>query len=181
MDDILIVDDQILNLEMLSELLGKDGYQVHAAKTSQMAIDLALAHPPSLILLEVKMPEMDGFEICQCLKQDERTRDIPIIIVGAINDVQDGIRVFEAGGVDFISKPLREAEVRARVRTHINLYHKQLHLEDLVAERPAELEHEAMERKQTQESLEKSEENYRSIFETANDAIFIHDLKDGAY
>ena len=104
-DDILIVDDESANLQLLSELLGRAGYQVRPANDPQLAIDSALAQPPKLILLDVKMPEMDGFEVCRRLKQDERTRDIPVIFISALQDVQSRVRGLEAGGVDFISKP----------------------------------------------------------------------------
>ena len=88
-NDILIVDDEIPNLKLLSEMLGREGYQVRPANTPQVAINSALAQPPKLILLDVRMREMDGFEVCKRLKQDERTRDIPIIFISALQDVQD--------------------------------------------------------------------------------------------
>ncbi len=100
-----------------------------------MAIESALAQPPSLILLDVRMPEMDGFEVCKRLKQDERTRDIPIIFISALQDVQDRVRGFEAGGVDFITKPFQEEEVLARVKTHMELRILQLKLETMVSDR----------------------------------------------
>ena len=120
--DILIVDDEIPNLRLLSELLRREGYQVRPANSPQLAIDSALAQPPSLILLDVRMPEMDGFEVCRRLKQDERTRYIPIIFISALQEVQDRVRGFEAGGVDFITKPFLKEEVIARVRTHLELH-----------------------------------------------------------
>ena len=138
-NDILIVDDQMSNLKLLSELLGREGYQVRPANNPQLAIDSALGQPPALILLDVRMPDMDGYEVCKRLKQDERTCDIPIIFISALQDVQDKIRGFEAGGVDFISKPFQEEEVLARVRTHLELRNMQLHLEELVEKRTAEL------------------------------------------
>ena len=139
-NDILIVDDEIPNLQLLTQVLSDAGYQaLRSIKRPQLAIESALAQPPSLILLDVRMPEMDGFEVCRRLKQEEPTRDIPIIFVSALQDVQDRVRGFEAGGVDFISKPFQEAEVLARVRTHLALRNMQLHLEDLVARRTAEL------------------------------------------
>jgi PAS domain S-box-containing protein len=153
MNEILIVDDQIPNLQLLSELLDRDGYQTRAAKNPQMAIDSALAQPPRLILLDVKMPEMDGFEVCRRLKQDERTRDIPIIFISALQDVQDKVRGFEAGGVDFISKPFQEREVLARVRTHMELRNMQLNLEEIISKRTAE--------------LSESEKRFRATFEQA--------------
>jgi len=159
--DILIVDDEIPNLELLTQLLSEAGYQVRPANDPQLALEndpqlaleSALAQPPSLILLDVRMPEMDGFEVCRLLKQDERTRDIPILFVSALQEVQDRVRGFEAGGVDFISKPIQEKEVLARVRTHLELRNMQLHLEEMVAKRTAE----ALER----------EERFRATFEQA--------------
>ena len=112
--DILIVDDETANLKMLKELLNLEGYQVRPTGHPQLAIDSALAQPPALILLDVKMPEMDGFEVCKRLKQDDRTRYIPIIFISALQDAQDKVKGFEAGGVDFISKPFQEEEVLAR-------------------------------------------------------------------
>jgi len=129
--DILIVDDETANLKLLKELLSREGYQVRPADLPQLAINSALAQPPKLILLDVKMPEMDGFEVCRRLKQDERTRDIPIIFVSALQDVQDRVRGFEVGGVDFISKPFQEKEVLARVHTHVSLRNLQLNLEQM--------------------------------------------------
>ena len=103
---ILIIDDEAPNLQLLSELLGKEGYHVRPAKQPQMAIKSALAQPPSLILLDVRMPDMDGFEVCKRLKQDGRTCDIPIIFISALQDVHSRVHGLEAGGVDFISKPV---------------------------------------------------------------------------
>ena len=120
--DILIVDDETPNLHLLSELLGREGYHVRPANNPQLALDSALGQPPKLILLDVRMPEMDGFEVCRRLKQDERTRDIPILFVSALQDVEDKVRGFEAGGVDYITKPFQEAEVLARVDTHLTIH-----------------------------------------------------------
>jgi DNA-binding response OmpR family regulator len=120
--DILIVDDEIANLKLLTEYLDQAGYQVRPTEKPQQAIDSALAKPPALILLDVRMPEMDGFEVCRHLKQHERTRDIPIIFVSALQDVQDKVRGFEAGGVDYITKPFQESEVLARVDTHLTIH-----------------------------------------------------------
>ncbi|MGD1975249.1 MAG: SpoIIE family protein phosphatase [Desulfobacterales bacterium] len=120
--DILIVDDETPNLHLLSELLGREGYHVRPANNPQLALDSALGQPPKMILLDVRMPEMDGFEVCRRLKQDERTRDIPILFVSALQDVEDKVRGFEAGGVDYITKPFQEAEVLARVDTHLTIH-----------------------------------------------------------
>jgi len=156
--DILIVDDETANLKLLKEMLSREGYQVRPADRPQLAIDSALAQPPVLILLDVRMPDMDGFEVCKLLKQDERTRDIPILFISALRDVQDKVRGFEAGGVDFISKPIQEEEVLARVRTHLELRNMQLNLVEMVAERSAE--------------LARSEAKYRGLVENALVGVF---------
>ena len=138
-NDILIVDDEIANLKLLAELLEQRGYKVRPSEKPQLAIGTAMTKPPALILLDVRMPEMDGFEVCRRLKQDERTLNIPIIFISALHEVEDKVRGFEAGGVDFITKPFQEQEVLARVRTHIELRNMQLNLEELVAKRTAEI------------------------------------------
>ena len=138
-NDILIVDDEIANLKLLAELLEQRGYKVRPSEKPQLAIGTAMTKPPALILLDVRMPEMDGFEVCKRLKQDERTRDIPIIFISALQEVEDKIRGLEAGGVDFNSKPFQEEEVLARVRTHLELRNMQLNLAELVDKRTAEL------------------------------------------
>ena len=168
--DILVVDDSIASLKLLTGILRAEGYQVRPADGPRVALQSALAHPPSLILLDVRMPGMDGFEVCRRLKQDERTRDVPIIFVSALHDVEDRVQGFEVGGVDFVSKPIEEAEVLARVKTHLQLRTMQLHLEELVAERTAELV-------QANEALRQSEERYRTLVEQAQDGIVV--LQDG--
>ncbi|MEN8691918.1 MAG: sigma-54 dependent transcriptional regulator [Desulfobacterales bacterium] len=162
-NDILIVDDEMPNLKLLSELLGREGYQVRPANKPQVAIDSALGQPPKLILLDVRMPQMDGFEVCKRLKQDERTRDIPIIFISALQDVEDKVRGFEVGGVDFISKPFQEEEVLARVRTHMDLRNLRLNLEKLVAKRTAELENEINERRQAEIELKQAYNEIRQL------------------
>jgi PAS domain S-box-containing protein len=157
--DILIVDDEIPNLQLLSDLLGRESYRLRAADSSQAAIVSAISQPPALILLDVRMPEMDGFEVCKRLKQDKRTRDIPIIFVSALQDVQDKVRGFEAGGVDFITKPFQEEEVLARVRTHMELRNMQLNLERMVFKRTAE--------------VIESDQRFRATFEQAAVGIAI--------
>ena len=137
--DILIVDDEIPNLKLLIGLLEGEGYRVRPAESGRMAIDSAQARPPTLILLDIRMPDMDGYEVCRRLQQDERTSDIPIIFVDSENHAEFRVRAFNAGGVDFISKPFQEQEVLARVRTHTHLRSLQLDLERLVDERTSEL------------------------------------------
>ncbi len=154
--DILIVDDETANLKLLKELLSREGYLVRPADRPQLAIKSALAQPPALILLDVRMPDMDGFEVCMRIKQEERTRDIPVIFISALQDVSDKIRGFEAGGVDYITKPFQEEEVLSRVRTHMDLRSMQLGLEEMVAERTASLENEIAERRQAEIELKEA-------------------------
>ena len=126
--DILIVGDEISSLKLLTGLLEQEGYSVRPAETGQMAIDSAQARPPTLILLDIRMPDMDGYEVCRQLHQDEGTRDVPIIFISSLHDAEDRVRGFEAGCVDFISKPFREQEILARVKTHTHLRSLQLDL-----------------------------------------------------
>ena len=156
--DILIVDDEIANLKLLAQLLDQQGYKVRPLDKPQLAIDSAIAQPPALILLDVRMPDMDGFEVCKRLKQDERTRDIPIIFISALHEVEDKVQGLEAGGGDFISKPFQEEEVLARVRTHLELRNMQVNLEEMVAKRTDE--------------LARSEAKYRSLVENALVGVF---------
>ncbi|MBF0135050.1 MAG: SpoIIE family protein phosphatase [Magnetococcus sp. DMHC-1] len=118
---ILVVDDVVDNLRILTILLQND-YIVMAAKNGKKALDLAHAHPqPDLILLDVMMPGMDGFEVCRRLKEDPLTREIPVIFVTALDEEKDETYGFKVGGVDYISKPYRPPIIRARVQTQISL------------------------------------------------------------
>jgi len=159
-DEILIVGDEILNLRLLTELLEKEGYQVRPAEKAQTALDSALVKPPGLILLDVRMPEMDGFELCRRLKQDKRTKNVPVIFVSALQDLEARIQGFKAGGVDFISKPLQELEILARVRTHMSLHRNQQHIEQLVDERTSRLSESKARLEKTIKGLQESEERY---------------------
>ena len=170
--DILIVDDEITNVKLLGQLLVQQDYQIRPTQRPQKAIESALAKPPALILLDVRMPDMDGFEVCKRLKQDKRTCEIPIIFISALQDLQDKVRGFEVGGVDFISKPFQEEEVLARVRTHMDLRNMQLNLEELVAKRTAELENEIDERKQAEKELARSEAKYRGLVDNSMVGVF---------
>jgi PAS domain S-box-containing protein len=183
---ILVVDDTPENLKLLKEMLTNNGYRVRPASNGRLALKSVSAQSPDLILLDVRMPDMDGYEVCNRLKSDERSRGIPVIFISALDSVADKVRGFEAGGVDFITKPFHEAEVLARVETHLSLLrlHKRLesqnvqlhteiaererfeneltvhqeHLEELITERTRELK----------EALD----NYRGIFVNSVEGIF---------
>jgi len=127
--NILVVDDTPANLRLLTELLKSRDYSVRPVPNGRLALSGAQAIPPDLILLDIKMPEMDGFEVCRQLKSNEITRKIPVIFISAMSDTEDKLTGFSAGGVDFITKPFQENEVLARVETHIALRQVQNELE----------------------------------------------------
>ncbi len=118
---ILVVDDIADNLQILESTLSKQGYQVRCAKNGSMALRGAETILPNLILLDIKMPDLDGYQVCQKLKANKYTRDIPIIFLSALDDVLDKVKAFEVGGVDYISKPIQVKEVLARVKNQISL------------------------------------------------------------
>lgn len=126
---ILLVDDTPDNLRLLSRILSERHYKVRAVTNGQRALETARLDPPDLILLDIRMPGMDGFEVCISLKMDPRTRDIPVIFISALDDVSDKVKAFEVGGVDYITKPFQYEEVVARVETHLDLRCLQRQLE----------------------------------------------------
>jgi len=143
---ILIVDDIPDNLWVLNEILGREGHDVRAVTSGHEALEVAALAPPDLVLLDIRMPEMDGFETCRRLKELAGLGDVPVIFLSASSDINDKLKAFQGGGVDYIEKPFQEAEVLARVRNHLRLRRVQVELaaardtlEDKVAERTREL------------------------------------------
>jgi PleD family two-component response regulator len=128
--NILVVDDTPANLRLLSEILTRQGYKVRPVPNGKLALSAAQRLPPDVILLDIMMPEMNGFEVCEQLKADERTRDIPVIFISALNDVLDKVKAFSIGGVDYISKPFQVEEVLARIKTHLEMGFLQKSLQD---------------------------------------------------
>jgi len=128
--DILIVDDTRANLRLLSKMLAERGYHVRPVPDGALALAAARAEPPDLILLDIRMPEMNGYQVCQRLKADARTRDVPIIFISALDATQDKVSAFSIGGVDYVTKPFQNEEVLARVETHLALRRLQAQLQD---------------------------------------------------
>jgi len=120
-EDILVVDDTPANLRLLTELLAQHGYRVRPASDGALALKSVAAKTPDLILLDISMPDLDGYEVCRRLKADEKNRRIPVIFISAFGDTHQKVKGFEAGGVDYITKPVEAEEVLARVRTHLQL------------------------------------------------------------
>ncbi|MGL4502085.1 MAG: two-component system response regulator [Planktothrix sp.] len=129
--DILIVDDTLENLRLLSNTLIQMGYKVRGVMNGQMAIMAVQTLPPDLILLDIKMPDMDGYTVCQYLKENEKTRDIPVIFLSALNEVIDKVKAFQVGGVDYITKPFQFEEVVARIENQIALQSAKAEIQQL--------------------------------------------------
>lgn len=128
---ILLVDDTPGNLALLNGLL-KEEYKTKIATSGEKALKIALSdQPPDLVLLDIMMPEMDGYEVCQRLKADERTREIPIIFISAMTETLDKVKAFSVGGVDYITKPFQFEEVMIRVKTHLSLASLRQQLEEV--------------------------------------------------
>ena len=126
---ILIVDDTPENLRLLLELLKQQGYKVRAVPNGRLALQAAASEPPDLILLDIMMPEMDGYEVCRRLKQDVTLCEIPVLFLSALGETLDKVRAFDVGAVDYVTKPFQFEEVRARVETHLRLRRLQVQLE----------------------------------------------------
>ncbi|WP_230874578.1 HD domain-containing phosphohydrolase [Methylomonas sp. LL1] len=156
--NIVIVDDQPNNLRVLSGILQQAGYKVRPALDGAVALKSIKSSPPDLVLLDIRMPEMDGYEVCRQLKRDEQTRDIPVVFISALQDMEDKLAAFQAGGVDYVSKPFQMEEVLARVRAHLKLYRLQRDLQDIVEERTRDL-------RTALESLHESQKKYTAVLE----------------
>lgn len=119
--NILIVDDLPENLRFLTEILTKNGYIVRCVTNGSMALRTVRHNPPDVLLLDIKMPDMDGYQVCEALKSDENTSEIPIIFLSALDQVFDKVKAFKVGGVDYISKPFEPEEVLVRLETHLTI------------------------------------------------------------
>jgi putative two-component system response regulator len=141
-----VVDDTPANLTLLAKMLGDRGYRVRPVPSGSLALKAAASDPPDLILLDISMPEMDGFEVCRTMKEDARLRDVPVIFISALTETEGKLKAFRRGGVDYITKPFQIEEVEARVETHLKLRSTQAelarynrYLEQLVDEKVKEI------------------------------------------
>jgi two-component system, sensor histidine kinase and response regulator len=132
---ILIVDDLPNNLRLLSIMLTQKGYQVRKAINGQMALNTVRSLIPDLILLDINMPDINGYEVCQQIKSDEKTREIPVIFISALDDVLDKVKAFQVGGVDYISKPFQGEEVMARIENQLTISRQKKQLQNEIKER----------------------------------------------
>jgi CheY-like chemotaxis protein len=149
---ILVVDDTPESLRVLTGVLQQEGYTVRPANSGKLALASIAMRPPDLILLDIRMPGLDGFEVCRRLKGDDATKNIPVIFQSAATDLADRLEGLSLGAVDDISKPFQREELLARVKTHLELALLREHLEVLVAERTAQMEIEITERKRAEKA-----------------------------
>ncbi len=168
--DILVIDDTPENLALLSQILKDKGYKVRSVTKPSTGLRGAQAAPPDLILLDVKMPEMDGYEVCKRLKADQRTHDIPVIFISALGELLDKVTAFEVGGVDYITKPFQVEEVLARLETHLTICNLQKQLQ-------------AQNKQLQQEIVERTaaEEKFGVIFRYSPNPIAIATLTEGRF
>jgi PAS domain S-box-containing protein len=175
--DILVVEDNHASLKLLVNILTKAGYRVRPASNGELALRSSEAKPPELILLDIRLPGMDGYEVCRRLKANAHTREIPIIFISALGDTVDKLKAFDLGGVDFINKPYQDQEVLARARTHLRLHRTELelklvrdNLEERVQERTAEFT-------RTNKLLGESEQRFKRLLNGAANPIFVHNTE----
>jgi adenylate cyclase len=165
---IVIVDDKPTNLGVLFDFLTDSGFKVLVAQDGESAIQKVEYAHPDLILLDVMMPGIDGFETCRRLKENESTQDIPVIFMTALSDTAAKVKGFSLGAVDYVTKPVQQEEVKARVTTHLTIRNLQKRLQA----QNLHLQQEIRERQQAEASRREAEEKYRSIFENATEGIF---------
>jgi PAS domain S-box-containing protein len=176
---VLVVDDTPESLVLLTDILRAEGFDVRPADSGELALAATAAIRPELILLDIRMPGMNGFEVCRILKEREETREIPIIFISATADTGERLEGWRLGAVDFVSKPFDKQELMARVATRLELSRLQKRLEQMVAERTASLQEanrklraELAERIRAEEALRESEARFRSLANTVAAVIW---------
>lgn len=164
---IIIADDVTDNLKVLRNIFAGENYGIRISVSGEMALNSARKYPPDLILLDILMPGMDGYEVCRRLKADERTRDIPVIFISAINEAFNKAQAFSAGGVDYITKPFQTGDVLARVKLHLSLQDSRKRLE----EKNAQLE-------RAEKSLRRQNEYLAALHQTSLELLTHLNLDD---
>ncbi|OUL25484.1 hybrid sensor histidine kinase/response regulator [Nostoc sp. T09] len=168
--DILVIDDTPENLNLLSAMLTEQGYKVRSVTKGSTGLRGANAVPPDLILLDVNMPEMNGYEVCQQLKTSDRTSDIPVIFISALGDVLDKVKAFAVGGVDYITKPFQLEEVLARIENHLTICQLQKQLQAQNQQLQQEIRNRA-----------KAEEKFAKVFRSSPNPIAIATISEARF
>jgi diguanylate cyclase (GGDEF)-like protein/PAS domain S-box-containing protein len=176
-EKVLIVDDTPDNLRLLSDTLTGYGYDVQCAISGALALTGVKANPPDIILLDIKMPQMDGYEVCQQLKGDRATRDIPIIFLSALDEAFDKVRAFQIGGIDYITKPFQVEEVIARIENHLALQRARAEILTLNRELEERVTARTQALAQANTALEASEERFRLVANAAPVLIWMADAQ----
>ncbi|MEG3901260.1 PAS domain-containing protein [Microcoleus sp. B4-C5] len=171
-ENILMVDDHPESLRLLSQLLSKRGYKVRPTRDGKLALNFAMSSPPDLILLDIMMPGMDGYQVCEKLKACPQTKDIPVIFISSLNEVFDKVKAFSVGGVDYISKPFQTEEVVSRVENQLLLsrLYKQILAQN------ARLQAEIEERKRIEAELRDSQRWLSAVIQTHPNILYVSDL-----
>jgi eukaryotic-like serine/threonine-protein kinase len=165
--DVLVVDDNPINLDLLSGMLSERQYRVRVATNGRRALAAARSVPPDLVMLDINMPEMDGYEVCRQLKADAVTRDVPVIFISALDEAMDKVKAFESGGADYVTKPFQFEEVLARIENQLKLSRLQRDLE----RKNAELQRKNEELVRSREELIQSYKRADRIFSALSDVL----------
>ncbi len=172
---LLIIDDKPQSIGFLIDYLGEKGFTVLVAQDGESGIQRTQQVQPDLILLDIMMPGIDGFEVCRRLKADDNTKEIPVIFMTALGKTEEKVAGFAAGGVDYVTKPIQQEEVLARVTTHLCLRRSQRQLERSRDELDLRVKERTTELEQVVTALGESEEKYRGLYNSIRDAILVAD------
>jgi PAS domain S-box-containing protein len=170
---ILVVDDTPANLRLMRRLLAGHGHTVHVANSGETALQFMQSTVPDIVLLDVMMPGIDGYEVCRQMKADARLDDVPVIFISALDAAWDKVKAFAVGGMDYVVKPIDETEMLARLGTHLSLHSLKRDLELRVQERTAAL-------LKAKEALRENQKLLKAIIDTSATVITVKDL-DGCY
>ena len=167
--EILIVDDEPANLQLLLEILEAESYEIRVALNGHTALEQVATRLPDLILLDILMPDMDGYAVCRQIKSNPQSQDIPVVFLSALQDLDAKMKGFEAGGQDFVAKPFQETEVLARIKNHLTLRAFQTNLEE-------QIEAEILTSRESERSFQERLRQLISISDTLSKAISIDTL-----
>jgi len=168
--EIAVIDDTVANLQLLSGLLKEVGYGVRSCLNGKLALKTIAFSAPDLVLLDINMPEMNGYEVCAALKANELTRNIPVIFISALNETFDKVKAFEVGGVDYISKPFQPEEVLARVATHLENYQMKKKLQETTVIQALQLAEQNRQLLELNQALEKANQELRNNYKKLQEA-----------